>query len=69
MMTSWGWGTFLFWGVMDFIIAILAFFFLRETKGMSLESIAHTRYKKGATSNDGISVSHKDNADGDAPHA
>lgn len=46
-----GWGTFLLWGVFDLVIASVAFFFLRETKGLSLEAIAHQRFKKGGETN------------------
>lgn len=44
------WGTFLLWGMFDIVIACVAFFFLKETKGMSLETIAHQRFKKGGSS-------------------
>lgn len=47
-MANMGWGTFLLWGVFDVIIAIFSFLFLKETKGLSLEAIAHTQFKKGA---------------------
>ena len=46
-MDSMKWGTFLLWGVFDVIIAIVAFFFLKETQGLSLEAIAQTEYRKG----------------------
>lgn len=36
------WGTFLLWGLFDLIIAGGSFFFLRETRGLSLEQITHT---------------------------
>lgn len=32
-------GTFLLWGMFNAVIAILSFFFLQETKGLSLEEI------------------------------
>ncbi|KAF4120569.1 MFS quinate transporter [Geosmithia morbida] len=41
MMDDMGWGTFLLWGVFDIVIAIIVFFFIKETKGLSLEQIAH----------------------------
>jgi hypothetical protein len=41
MITNLGWSTFLLWGLFDAVIAIVAFLFLRETKGLSLEEIAH----------------------------
>lgn len=45
MMTGMGgWGTFLLWGVFDAVIAVLTFLFLRETKGLSLETIAHQQF-------------------------
>ncbi|KAL6849437.1 hypothetical protein ACO1O0_008977 [Amphichorda felina] len=50
MMESMGWGTFLLWGIFDAVISIVTFFFLKETKGMSLEAIAHQRFKKGGSS-------------------
>lgn len=50
MMDSMGWGTFLLWGMFDAIIAVVGFFFLKETKGLSLEAIAHQRFKKGGSS-------------------
>lgn len=47
MMTNMGgWGTFLLWGVFDAVIAVLTFLFLRETKGLSLETIAHQQFSK-----------------------
>ncbi|KAI1813442.1 general substrate transporter [Poronia punctata] len=45
MIDSLGWGTFLLWGIFDLAIAILTFLFLKETRGLSLESIAHSRFK------------------------
>ncbi|KAI0477347.1 general substrate transporter [Xylariaceae sp. FL0804] len=50
MIKNLGWGTFLLWGLFDAIIAVLAFFFLKETRGLSLEAIAHQRFNKGASS-------------------
>lgn len=52
MMKSMGWGTFLLWGLFDAIIAIWAFFFLKETRGLSLETIAHQRFAKGSSADD-----------------
>lgn len=46
MIDDMGWGTFLFWGLADAVIAIGTFFFLKETKGLSLEEIAHNDYGK-----------------------
>ncbi|ESZ90370.1 hypothetical protein SBOR_9242 [Sclerotinia borealis F-4128] len=44
-----GGGTFLLWGLFDAIIAIVSFFFPRETQGLSLEEIAHNDYGRAAT--------------------
>jgi hypothetical protein len=44
MITNMGWGTFLLWGLFDAVIAIVTFFFLRETNGLSLEEIAHSDF-------------------------
>ncbi|KAK2614731.1 hypothetical protein N8I77_001536 [Diaporthe amygdali] len=60
MITNMGWGTFLLWGVFDVVIAILAFFFLKETKGLSLETIAHQDFKKGSSENDIIQTKQHD---------
>ncbi|KAI1338439.1 general substrate transporter [Xylariaceae sp. FL0016] len=63
MITNLGWGTFLLWGVFDAVIAVLAFMFLKETRGLSLEAIAHQRFQKGGSSQDRMSWK-----DGDAEH-
>ncbi|KAI1373502.1 general substrate transporter [Hypoxylon crocopeplum] len=47
MISSMGWGTFLLWGIFDAVIAIIAFAFLKETRGLSLEAIAHQSFKAG----------------------
>lgn len=44
MITNLGWGTFLLWGLFDAVIALLTFLFLKETKGLSLEEIAHNNF-------------------------
>jgi len=44
MITNMGWGTFLLWGLFDAVIAVLTFLFLKETKGLSLEEIAHNNF-------------------------
>ncbi|KAF2105433.1 MFS sugar transporter-like protein [Lophiotrema nucula] len=44
MIDDLGRGTFTFWGLADATIAIGTFFFLKETKGLSLEEIAHNDY-------------------------
>jgi hypothetical protein len=46
MMDSWGSYVFLFYAVLDIIMAIIVFFFVKETKGKSLEemeTIFHSR--------------------------
>ena len=42
MIKNMGWGTFLFWGIADVVIAVGAWLFLDETRGRSLEEITHT---------------------------
>lgn len=59
MMDSMGWGTFLLWGLFDAAIATLTFLFLRETKGLSLETIAQTQYKRGAASQVAVNTAFK----------
>ncbi|KAI2628177.1 general substrate transporter [Xylaria nigripes] len=44
MINSIGWGTFLVWGIFDLIVAVTTFLFLKETRGLSLEHIAQSRY-------------------------
>ncbi|CZR56988.1 related to quinate transport protein [Phialocephala subalpina] len=44
MITNLGWGTFLLWGLFDAVIAVLTFFFLKETRGLSLEEISHNDF-------------------------
>lgn len=39
MIEAWGSYTFLFYAVLDLIMAALVYFFLKETKGRSLEEI------------------------------
>jgi hypothetical protein len=41
MIKTLGWGTFLLWGLFDVLIALYSWFGLIETKGKSLEQIAH----------------------------
>lgn len=68
MIRNMGWGTFLLWGIFDAIIAVLAFFLLKETKGLSLEAIAHQQFKKGASAEDVIHTKQIDTAEeGPAP--
>lgn len=67
MMTGLGgWGTFLLWGLFDAVIATISFFFLRETKGLSLETIAHQEFRKNA---DARLVREVEDADGKASSA
>lgn len=47
MIRSLGWATFLLWGLFDAVIAVLAFVFLKETQGLSLEAIAHQQFHRG----------------------
>lgn len=65
MIRNMGWATFLLWGIFDAIIATLAFFFLKETKGLSLETIAHQNFKKGVSTEDISQAKHID--EGPAP--
>ncbi|KAI0845820.1 general substrate transporter [Daldinia vernicosa] len=51
MISSLGWGTFLLWGIFDAVISVLAFAFLKETRGLSLEVIAQQRFKGGSAPN------------------
>lgn len=39
MIKNLGWGTFLLWGVLNFVIAVGAWLWLKETRGKSLEEI------------------------------
>lgn len=57
MISSMGWGTFLLWGIFDVVIAAFAFVFLQETKGLSLEAIAHQQFHGGRAS-DGAEFVH-----------
>lgn len=68
MISSMGWGTFLLWGLFDAVIALFAFFFLKETKGLSLEAIAHQEFTKGTSTQDAVLTKQTENAeDGSAP--
>ncbi|KAI1205516.1 MFS sugar transporter-like protein [Annulohypoxylon truncatum] len=49
MISSMGWGTFLLWGIFDAVIAVLAFIYLKETRGLSLEAIAHQHFNNGSS--------------------
>lgn len=61
MIRSLGWATFLLWGLFDVAIAALAFVFLQETKGLSLEAIAHQQFSRGGAAQTGLK------ADDDGP--
>ncbi|KAI1747696.1 putative MFS quinate transporter [Xylaria castorea] len=50
MIASLGWGTFLVWGIFDLVIAIFTFFFLKETRGLSLENIAQSKFRANSSS-------------------
>lgn len=52
MIDGMSWGTFLFWGLADACIAVGTFAFLKETKGLSLEEIAHANYDQAKDSED-----------------
>ncbi|KAI0026105.1 general substrate transporter [Xylariomycetidae sp. FL0641] len=52
MIDNIGWGTFLLWGIFDVIIAVVSYFFLKETRGLSLEAISHQRFKRGSSRDD-----------------
>ncbi|KAI3397448.1 hypothetical protein diail_10779 [Diaporthe ilicicola] len=60
MITNMGWGTFLLWGIFDILVALNSFFFLKETKGLSLETIAHQDFKKGNSENNIIQTKQSD---------
>lgn len=63
MISNLGWGTFLLWGIFDTVIAILSFFFLKETKGLSLEAIAHQQFNREISGEDAILTKHVNAAD------
>ncbi|KAI0906032.1 putative MFS quinate transporter [Ustulina deusta] len=52
MIASLGWGTFLVWGVFDIIIAGFTFFLLKETRGLSLEHIAQSRFRAASSASE-----------------
>jgi hypothetical protein len=49
-MASMGWGTFLLFGMFDVLVALFTIFFLKETKGKSLEEIQRL-YSSDSSSN------------------
>ena len=48
IIAAWGSYTFLFYTVLDIVIAVLVFFFLKETRGRSLEEVETIFYLKAA---------------------
>lgn len=52
MIKNMGWGTFLLWGVFDFVIAAGCFVLLKETRGLSLETIAETTHESAKLHDD-----------------
>ncbi|KAI0407274.1 putative MFS quinate transporter [Xylaria palmicola] len=52
MIASLGWGTFLVWGLFDVVIAVFAFFLLKETRGLSLEHIAQSSFRANSLPDD-----------------
>lgn len=48
MQASWGSYTFLFYAALDIIMAILVWFFVKETKGRSLEEMETIFHSKAA---------------------
>lgn len=54
MIASLGWGTFLLWGIFDLVIAAFTFFLLKETRGLSLEHIAKSRFRPHSSSDDSL---------------
>lgn len=54
MMNSWGSYVFLFYAILDIIMAIIVFFFVKETKGKSLEEMETIFHSKAAFDVDAI---------------
>ena len=54
MMDSWGSYVFLFYAVLDIIMAIIVFFFVKETKGKSLEEMETIFHSKAAFDVDAV---------------
>lgn len=48
MIASLGWGTFLFYAVLDIAMAIFVFFFVRETRGKSIEQMEEVFQSRAA---------------------
>jgi MFS family permease len=59
MISNMGWGTFLLWGLFDVVIVAGTFFFLRETRGLSLEEVAHNDFE-GVRDHKVVDVEHVD---------
>ena len=54
MMNSWGSYVFLFYAILDIIMAIIVFFFVKETKGKSLEEMETIFHGKAAFDVDAV---------------
>jgi hypothetical protein len=54
MMKSWGSYVFLFYAILDIIIAIIVFLFVKETKGKSLEEMETIFNSKAAFDVDAV---------------
>ncbi|KAJ5931171.1 Major facilitator superfamily domain general substrate transporter [Penicillium verrucosum] len=54
MMNSWGSYVFLFYAILDIIMAIIVFFFVKETKGKSLEEMETIFHSKAAFDVDAV---------------
>ena len=48
MIAAWGSYTFLFYASLDIVMSVLVFFFLKETKGKSLEEMETIFHSKAA---------------------
>jgi hypothetical protein len=53
-MKSWGSYVFLFYAILDIIMAIIVFFFVKETKGKSLEEMETIFHSKAAFDVDAV---------------
>lgn len=54
MMNSWGSYVFLFYAILDIIMAIIVWFFVKETKGKSLEEMETIFHSKAAFDVDAV---------------
>ena len=67
MIASMGWGTFLFYAIMDVSMALFVFFFVKETRGQSLESMEHIFHSKAGADIDlelKLEIAHVENLGG-----